>query len=475
MDAKTYCNPLSLPDYPRGMSTYEASTWGGWIGLEKRDFRETADPSVLYHDGAWYLYSSCGMAYVSEDFVTWRHHRLEPYNPGYAPTILHCHDAFYLTACGAPLYRADHPLGPFREVGPFRQPDGTKLEGWVDPMLFADDDGRVYAYWGIGKPGISGAELSRDDLSQMITEPEILFQFNPAHWWERFGDFHEDLNTNYNEGPWMIKHHGRYYLTYATPGTQWRTYCMAAYIAESPLGPFRPQPRNPVLYDDHGLITGPGHGCLVRGPGETLWAFYTCVVRNRHIFERRIGMDPAGFDADGNLMVPGGASEIPGWAPGVLPHPEAGNDAGLLPVTVNKPVRASSEIPGRDAAYAVDNIMQTWWQPVDADVRPWLEINLESTFLVAAARILWQDEGLDYAAGIVPGPFRYLIEGKAAAGEWMVLCDRSAGDEDLLVDYQVFKEACIDTVRFSVVGWPQGIHPALVGLTVFGRSAPPTD
>ncbi len=466
----TYCNPLPLPNYPRGMATLpQGAAMGGWIGPRRHDFRETADPSVLYHDGRWYLYPSCGMAYVSEDFVTWQHHRTEPDNPGYAPTILQHRDSFFLTACGAPLYRADHPLGPFREVGRFRQPDGTALDNWADPMLFSDDDGRAYAYWGIGKPGISGAELDPHDLAQLITEPRILFRHNPEHWWERFGDCNEDPTTNYNEGPWMLKHGGRYYLTYATPGTQWRTYCMAAYIAESPLGPFRPQPRNPILFDNHGLVVGPGHGCIVRGPGQTFWAFYTCLVRNRHIFERRVGMDPAGFDADGNLVVPGGASEIPGWAPGTRPHPETGNDVGLLPVTIDKPFHVSSQTDGRDAAYALDNTMRTWWLPAKDDPCPWLEVALAATFVVSAARIIWQDEGLDYNAGILPGPFRYRLETRLGDNAWTTACDRSDSREDLLIDYRTFPEVRADAVRITVVGWPPGIRPGLVGFTVFGR------
>ena len=66
--AKTYINPISLPDYPLGRE-----------GLENEyNWRETADPSVLYEDGIWYLYPSCGMVYWTEDFINWKHERMEP-------------------------------------------------------------------------------------------------------------------------------------------------------------------------------------------------------------------------------------------------------------------------------------------------------------------------------------------------------------------------------------------------------------
>ena len=43
----TYCNPIPLPDYPLGR-----------MGLDREyNWRETADPTVLYENGIWYLYS----------------------------------------------------------------------------------------------------------------------------------------------------------------------------------------------------------------------------------------------------------------------------------------------------------------------------------------------------------------------------------------------------------------------------------
>ena len=185
--SSTYCNPLPLPDYPRGAFTRRGSDYG-WRRPARHDFRETADPSVLYWQGKWYLYPSCGMAWVSEDFVTWQHHRLEPYDIGYAPTLLAYRGRFYLTASEhAPLYVADDALGPFALVGPMLLPDGRAVADWMDPMLFADDDGAVYAYWGCGGEGIRGAPLDPDHLNRLTAEPRLLFGFDPEHAWERLG------------------------------------------------------------------------------------------------------------------------------------------------------------------------------------------------------------------------------------------------------------------------------------------------
>lgn len=471
MEHSTYCNPLPLPDYPRGRESrrkHEPNS-SGWLNNgARRDFREMADPSVLFHDGAWYLYPSGGMAWVSDDFVTWRHEVMNVSDIGYAPTIMALRGRFYMTASeGAPLYVADAPLGPWRVVGPIRRADGKPLPYIHDPMYFADDDGRVFLYWGCGGPGIFGAEVDAGNPDLVIEEPRWLFGYNPDHVWERFGAHNEDPSQSYVEGSWMLKHAGRYYLTYAAPGTEFASYGMGVYVADAPLGPFRYQARNPILSDTSGLVRGPGHGCLVRGPNDTLWAFYTCTRCYHHVFERRVGCDPAGFDEDGNLFVRG-ASDIPQWAPGRQPHPEQGNDAGLLPTTVGKPCCASSEAPGRVCTYPVDGILRTWWEAATDDREPWLSVELRSRFAVSSARIVWAEPNLDYDRA-PPGPFRYRIEGRnGATGAWEALVDRTGNTTDLLIDYLCFPVQDVTQVRLTVTGAPMGVGVGVEDFTVFG-------
>jgi len=468
----TYCNPIPLPDYPRGRQSRNKDRVAyGWMNRgQRRDFRETADPSVLFHDGKWYLYPSCGMAWVSEDFCTWTHVPMNLDDIGYAPTILAFRGKFYLTASDevGKLYEADSPLGPWRRAGEIVGPDGAPLPRFADPMYFADDTGRVYLYWGCGGPGIYGVEMDSQQLNRALAAPQLLFGYNPDHVWERYGEYNENPAISYVEGPWMVKSGATYYLTYTAPGTSFRTYGMGAYLSESPLGPFRYAARNPFLSDGHGLVRGPGHGCIVRGPRNTLWAFYTCTVGYHHIFERRIGLDPAGFDDQGNLFV-WGASETPQFAPGFVARPQDGNDAGLLPLGINVPVQASSEAPGRAASYANDHSMRTWWQPADDDRAPWIEVDLRTAFTVSALRLIWAEPNLDYDAGIVPGPIRYRVLAKPTPpAAWDILLDCSDNATDLLIDYRTFPAREVCAYRLEIVGWPTGLGVGVVDSTLFG-------
>lgn len=463
----TYCNPLPLPDYARGMRCRNHP--------EQPDFREMSDPSALYYDGKWYLYPSCGNIYVTGDFCNWQ--IVDPHcNIGnyYAPTILHFRGRFYLLASGSDLFVSDSPAGPFASAGRLRLSDGTEFFAG-DPMLFADDDGRVYLYYNgvmddtsvLKGSCIMGVEMDPDDLTRAITPPRRLITLNPEHTWECFGASNQNKRLSYIEGAWMIKLRGRYYLTYSAPNTEYRTYAMGVYVSDSPLSGFTYAQRNPITGGLHGLIQGPGHGSIVEGPGRTLWAFYTCMVCYTHRFERRIGLDPAGIDGNGDLFVLP-VSETPQNRPGALEHPERGNDAELLSLSHGIRPSASSCAPGRDALYATDGSMLSFWQPADGDAGPALTLDLQGLYRAASYRILWRDMGLSYDSGRLPGPFRYLIEGSQDGDQWAVLSDMRENDTDMLIDYVEIEPCRARYVRLTVTGAPEGITPGLIDFSVFG-------
>ena len=458
---KTYCNPLPIPDYPIGRNVPgEDGKCPAW--------RELADPTVLYEDGVWYLYPSCGMAWWSEDFVTWRHKRMEPFDCGYAPTVAKHRGRFWLLAFGSDLRVSDSPLGPFEPVGPLRAPDGSEVRVG-DPMLFPDDDGRLYLYFGCGEK-ISGVELDAADPTRLLSDPAAMFAMDTAaHPWERMGACNVDPNYSWVEGPWMFKRGGVYYLTYAAPGTQWPSYGMGAYRSRSPLGPWEYVRTSPFLSGRTGLVTGPGHGCLVRGPGDSVWAFYTCCTCHHHMFERRIGMDRIFFGEDGGI-VPATASETPQIAPGL---DGAGTPAGLLPLTRLSQCEATSCAPGRDAIYACDGSMLSWWQPADGDPAPAVTALCAYhgvPLAVAAVRVVWRDVGLDPLRGVGPGPFGYRVEAETAPGAWTCVLDRSDSREDLLCDYRELPEPVRALrVRLVVVSHPPGIAPGVIDFTAFGQ------
>lgn len=471
--ARSFVNPLPLPDYPRGNWTRKPSpNLDRFIKGYYHDFRELADPSVIQYEGKWIMYPSCNMAYVSEDFQTWKFHQVVPGGIGdnYAPSVAQLGKKFYMTGCFAGLWEADNPLGPFRELGPIKKPDGTSIQDDIfDPMLFADDDGQLYLYYMAGKACV-GAKLDPKNPTQMLTEPKALFGPAPDQEWRRYGDYNEDPRRDNFEGPWMFKDNGTYYLTFTSPGTALATYALGAYKSKEPLGGFVSQPNNPILRKTTGLVPGSGHGSIVRGPNNTLWAFVTSIVGNYHVFERRVGMYPMGIDADGNLFgLP--VRDVPQNAPGVVAHPEKGNETGWLPVTARMIGTASSVAGGQTPDYAIDDNCRTWWQPAADDKAPSLTIDLKTIYDVAGFRILWAEPGLDYKKGSVPGPIRYRVLYQTKKGDdWQVAYDAGKNDTDYLIDYRTFDSVQARRLKLEILEAPKGIDLGVLEFTAFGKA-----
>ncbi|HEY3376562.1 MAG TPA: family 43 glycosylhydrolase [Armatimonadota bacterium] len=486
---RTYCNPLPLPNYQLGRACL-SPTYSG------PDYREMADPTVIRFKERWYLFPSAGMLWYSDDLLHWTYHPIEPFDAGYAPTVVQCGDVLYLTAswdCAA-IWRATDPLGPWERLGtPGQDADGnpTWLKNhlgqpvrWGDPMLFVDDDGALYCYCNLDRPTTSpdhpwklepahgiiyGVRLGDDDPSAFAEAPLPLIAFDPSHTWERFGEFNQHVTFPVLEGPWLNKIDGRYYLQYSGCGTQFKNYALGSYVADAPLGPFRYQQRNPILIQRGGLVNGTAHHSIVEGTGGQLWCFYTTLVGIHAGVERRIGMDPAGLDANGELYV-AGPTETPQYAPGVRPDPLHDNDLGLLPISVNCPVCASSQVHGCPPRFAVDNEIRTGWQAAGADTPQWLEIDLQGEFRIHAARTIFADEGLDHRAGVLPGPYRYRILATRDGESWEVLCDQSANMVDRNIAYDTWPATTARRVRLEVLAAPPGMAIAVLEFTVFGEA-----
>ncbi len=486
---KTYCNPLPIENMPAGrwLDTNQTHTDPRTV----TDYRSVSDPSVVYHDGKWILYPSYGVAFVSEDFVHWKHVDIGVPHQRYSPAVVHFRGKWYLNGHSmSELYVADQPTGPFTLCGHMTNENGTVIHP-ADGCFLADVDDttgeeRLYFYFHASKtpePGqdvesltaTMGVEMDPDKPWQFKSAPVYINWFDPSKEWQRFGEHHQNGRMGWIEGQWMIKKNGRYYLLYAGCGTQFAAYTNGVlYSDEGPLSGFRPQVHHdPLTEKRHGLIRGAGHGCLVEGPNDTLWTFYTNIFCYNHLYERRISMDPIGIDEHGELYCPA-TTEFPQFAPGELAHPEQGNDTGWLPLTFMQRPTATSAEPGRDSLYAADDSILTWWQPAKEDKEPTLTFRLSDSstrYAIRSIRLLWRDIGMETLDGIQPGPFQYVVEYATdiALTDWQMLVDAHNNKADLPVDYRETKGEAAYGVRLRILGAPAGITPGVVSFTAFGE------
>jgi hypothetical protein len=293
------------------------------------------------------------------------------------------------------------------------------------------------------------------------------------------------------EGPWLEKLNGIYYLQYSASGTQWKTYAEGYYTSKSPMGPFTYAPNNPLLRKTDGLVTGTAHGCIVEGPDKNLWQFYTIVLSNPP-GGRRIGMDRIVLDKDGNMSVK--VTDTPQWAPVSGSDPK-NTDSQSLPVTINK-FRAmnalslvSSEQPGRDAAYAVDNSSGTWWEPAPTDTMPILTIELSPAtrfdvvqlFTIDGVRLLFNGSrrgfgrrpapGSAAPAQPVPDIYQYKLEVSMDGKTYTTALDQTKNTISRNTIFDEIPPIKCRFVRLSMTNWPKSSPLGIIEFTVFGKPA----
>ena len=130
-----------------------------------------------------------------------------------------------------------------------------------------------------------------------------------VHGWEERGDAnvgdpHEPGQLAPSvEGSWLNKHNGKYYLQYAAPGTQYKTYGDGVFVSDHVLGPYERAPYSPFSFKPSGFSASAGHSSTFQDLSGAWWHVATSTISMRHKFERRLSLFPAFFDDDGTLRV----------------------------------------------------------------------------------------------------------------------------------------------------------------------------
>ncbi len=243
-----------------------------------------------------------------------------------------------------------------------------------DPALFHDSDtDKWYMYWGSSNVyPIFGAELDKSrKLTYAGNNPaeayKAMFWLDPYnHGWERFGPNHSDPFKPFTEGAWMTKHNGKYYLQYGAPGTEYNVYGNGTYVGKSPLGPFEYAPYNPVAYKPGGFATGCGHGNTFQDNFGNYWNTGTTWIGYNWGMERRIVMNPAGFDKDDQLFANTRFGDFPHYLPTKKwSGPDGQNRdelfTGWMLLSYRKPVTASSTLDTLRADKVADENPRTFW------------------------------------------------------------------------------------------------------------------
>lgn len=255
---------------------------------------QRADPYVYLHRDGWYYFTASLPQYdgialrraksleelpAAEEVMIWRKHESGPMSANiWAPEIHYLFGRWYIYYAGGEAEdifkirpyvlecQSDDPMsGPWLEMGKMRraEDDIFSFEAFsLDATVF-EHRGEWYYIWAekvsVG-PQISNLYIAKMENGCTLKTVQVLLT-TPDYDWERVGYW-------VNEGPGILKHDGKIFLTYSASSTG-ICYCVGMLTADEDSDLLDPRSwvkeRYPVLKSDNGLeIYGPGHNSFTK-------------------------------------------------------------------------------------------------------------------------------------------------------------------------------------------------------------------
>ncbi|WP_148226447.1 glycoside hydrolase family 43 protein [Paludibacter propionicigenes] len=263
------------------------------------------DPSITRKGDDYYLVcSSFAMfpgvpIFHSKDLVNWtqighvldRVSQLKVHDCGisagvYAPQILYNpnNDTFYMITTefaggfGNIMVKSKDPLKGWSD------PIKLNFDG-IDPSIFFDDNGKAYIVHNDAPD--KGKELYNGHRVIKVWEYDVEKDQIIPGTSQTIVDGGVDLSKKpiWIEAPHLYKKNGRYYLMCAEGGTgDWHSEVI--FVSDSPKGPFKPAPSNPILSQRYlnpkrtNMVDWAGHADLVQTPDGKYYGVFLAVRPN---------------------------------------------------------------------------------------------------------------------------------------------------------------------------------------------------
>ncbi|WP_246000921.1 glycoside hydrolase family 43 protein [Pontibacter diazotrophicus] len=269
----------------------------------------TADPAALVHDGKVYLYAGHDEApldfhfyrmnewlvFSSPDMENWTEHPV-PLKPSdfkwakgdaWAAEVTEKDGKFYWyvtvthddtkpgKAIGVAV--AESPIGPFKDARGSAlitndMTTGTSID-WddIDPTVFIDDDGQAYLFWGNTKAYYAKLKDNMVELDGPIKTIDNL--------------------PHFTEAPFVHKHKGNYYLSYAYQFPEKTAYAMSKSIE----GPWEYK----GILNELAGNSNTNHQAIIDFKGKTYFIYHTGGIQpNGGSFRRSVAIDEIFYNPD---------------------------------------------------------------------------------------------------------------------------------------------------------------------------------
>lgn len=214
-------------------------------------------------------------------------------NGAWAPHAIQRDGKWYLycplQGRGIGVLVADSPFGPFKDaIGKPLIPNDN-----IDPAAFIDDDGQAYLYW--GNPKCRYVKLNKDMISfdtsignnGLVTLDMTVEEFGTR------SKPDQRRATTYEEGPWLYKRNGFYYLFFAAgPIGEHLGYSTSS----SPVGPWKYG--GVVMKPQSAFTIHPG---VIDYKGKTYLFYHNAGLPGGGGFKRSVCVDELTFNPDGSV------------------------------------------------------------------------------------------------------------------------------------------------------------------------------
>jgi beta-xylosidase len=262
----------------------------------------------MLHNGTYYAYGTSSpdgiIVYTSEDLKTWRipENNLALNKADvwadrwfWAPEVYYVNGKFHMYYSADEhicVATSDSPLGPFKQE---IQKPMIEDEKCIDNSLFIDDDGKAYLYFDRFNDGLNiwVAEL-KDNLTEI--KPETMKPcIHVSQAWE-------EVWPRVNEGSFVVKHNGTYYMTYSANSYESPFYGIGVATAQSPTGPWTKYDRNPI-YQNVGEQVGIGHSAMFTDKAGDLRIVFHSHRSKTAIHPRVMHISKVTFETEGGVEI----------------------------------------------------------------------------------------------------------------------------------------------------------------------------
>lgn len=267
------------------------------------------DPFIMLHGNTYYAYGTNAKdgieVYTSDNLMHWKKaqalalHKDNSWGGRWfwAPEVYYIKEKnkffmYYSADEHICVATADSPFGPF--VQDVKEPMIAD-EKCIDNSLFIDSDGKSYLYFDRFNDGLNiwVAELEAD--LKTIKRSTLTKCINVSQPWE-------EVWPRVNEGAFVTKYKGIYYMTYSANSYESPFYGVGCATASSPVGPWTKYDNNPILQKPDSLV-GVGHSAMFKDKEGHLRIVFHAHNSQKNIHPRHMYIGSVRFTDDATPVV----------------------------------------------------------------------------------------------------------------------------------------------------------------------------